>query len=102
MVVQTMAGCVCHLFNKSQLNLMCFADVGGDFIQLQTNLQFEPIIYEWFILFVSGTAGRSVAPLTLAHDHILLKIMYVHNVCMYAMYVVIACFHCMYSLYVLI
>ena len=58
MVVQTMAGCVCHLFNKNQLNLICFAD-----------LQFEPIIYEWFILFVSGTAGRSVAPLTLAHDN---------------------------------
>ena len=70
MVVQTMAGCVCHLFNKSKLNFMFFADFGADFIQLQKNLQFEPIIYERFFLFVSGTAGRSVAPLTLAHDNI--------------------------------
>ena len=69
MVVQTMAGCVCHLFNKSQLNLMFFADLGADFIQLQKDLQFEPIIYERFFLFVSGTAARSVPPLTPAHDN---------------------------------
>ena len=48
---------------------MFFAEFGADFIQLQKNLQFEPIIYESFFLFVSGTAGRSVAPLTLAHDN---------------------------------
>ena len=61
MVVQTMAGCVCHLFNKNQLDLMLFADVGGDFVQLQKNLQFEPIIYEsFFYLYLEplGEASR--------------------------------------------
>ena len=67
--VETNIDFLCHLYNKNQLNLKNVDDFGDDFIQLQTFFHFEPIIYEWFFLFVSGTAARSVRPITLAHDN---------------------------------
>ena len=69
MVVQTFTDLLYRLCNKNQLNLNIFDEFGDDFIQLQTFFHFEPIIYEWFFLFVSGTAARSVPPLTPAHDN---------------------------------
>ena len=70
MVVQTFTDLLYRLCNKNQLNLKNCDEFGDDFIQLQIIFHFEPIIYEWFFLFVSGTAARSVPPLTLAHDNI--------------------------------
>ena len=69
MAVQTFTDYLYHLCNKNQVNLKNVDDFGDDFIQLQTFFHFEPIIYECFFLFVSGTAARSVPPLTLAHDN---------------------------------
>ena len=70
MAVKTFTDYLYHLCNKNQLNLKNVDEFGDDFIQLQTFFHFEPIIYECFFLFVSGTAARSVRPLTLAHDNI--------------------------------
>ena len=67
--VETNIDFLCLLCNKNQLKLTNFDEFGDDFIQLQTFFHFEPIIYECFFLFVSGTAARSVRPLTLAHDN---------------------------------
>ena len=69
MAVQTFTDYLYHLCNKNQVNLKNFDDFGDDFIQLQTFVHFEPIIYECFFLFVSGSAARSVRPITLAHDN---------------------------------
>jgi len=69
MAVQTFTDYLYHLCNKNLMNLNCFDDFGDDFIQLQTFVHFEPIIYEWFFLLVSGSAARSVPPITLAHDN---------------------------------
>jgi len=62
MNVQTMADCVCHLFNKSQLNLLFFADFGGDFIQLQK-------IFNLNQLFTSGLFYLYPEPLGEASRH---------------------------------
>ena len=69
MAVKTFTDYLYHLCNQNQVNLKNFDDFGDDFIQLQTFFHFEPIIYECFFLFVSGTAARSVRPITLAHDN---------------------------------
>ena len=69
MAVQTFIDFLYHLCSKNQVNLKNCDGFGDDFIQLRPFVHFEPIIYEWFFLFVSGTAARSVRPLTLAHDN---------------------------------